>query len=76
MNNHGIDLPKSEFMIFIIECASQRFFSGDKSSAYSALLESGIWSWYVDNYETTHTLGVEVLMDEVKEKLVAKRLLQ
>jgi len=76
MYNRGMNLPESEFMIFVVECVSQNFFGGDKATAYAALRMSGVWSWYLDNYETTHTLGAGVLLNEIKEKLSEKGLLQ
>ena len=54
-----------EYMVWIVEIVSSEFFNSDKTVAYKALKDSGLWDIYVDHYDTTHSLGRECLVDEI-----------
>jgi hypothetical protein len=47
--------------------AASEFFHNDKASAYHSLKNSGLWDIYVSHYDTTHTLGKEYLLEEIRE---------
>ena len=56
-----------EYMVWIVEITSAEFHNGNKTAAYNALKTSGLWDIYVENYDTTHTLGKEYLINEMAE---------
>jgi hypothetical protein len=56
----------AEFMIFLVEKIADRFFDGDQSAAYIAMKDSGLWSFFSDTYDTSHTLGVEYLVKDAE----------
>ena len=56
----------AEFMIFVVEQVANRFFAGDQSAAYLAMKKSGLWAFFSDTYETSHTLGVAYLMEDAE----------
>ena len=56
-----------EYMVWVIEIVAEDLCSGDKTVAYNALKNSGLWDIYVEHYETTHTLGKEYLVNEIRE---------
>jgi len=64
-----------EYMVWVVEITAAAFFAGDKTLAYNNLKSSGLWDIYVDNYDTTHTLGREYLIDEMREYFVANGVL-
>ena len=61
----GKNVNIMEFMVFIVELAAENLFMNDKYAAYNALTESGLWNFYIDTYDTTHSLGEEALLDEM-----------
>ena len=67
-----MDNQTMEFMVFIVEITAESLFNNDKGAAYNSLIASGLWEIYVNNYDVTHTLGKECLLDEIKERLEAK----
>jgi len=64
-----------EYMVWIVELVAEEFFNYDKSLAYKVLTEQGIWDLYIQNYECTHTLGASTLIEELKEILIAKKVI-
>jgi len=58
-------LEVMEYMVWVIEVTASELFGGDKTAAYRSLKESGLWDIYTVNYETTHALGREFLIDEI-----------
>lgn len=60
-----------EYMVWVIEIASTELFNNDKTAAYDALKNSGLWDIYVEFYDVTHTLGAEYILDEIREYLPA-----
>ena len=60
-----------EYIVWIIEIVATEYFNGDKTAAYEALKSSGLYQIYVGNYETTHTLGREYLINEIREYFIA-----
>jgi hypothetical protein len=54
-----------------VEIVAAKFFGGDKMAAYDTLRQNKIWSLYVENYDTTHTLGADYILDEVGQVLRA-----
>jgi hypothetical protein len=58
----------ADYMIWVIEIVARRYFSGDKGEAYCALVDSGIWDCYVDNYDVTHSLGSQYILAEIGER--------
>ncbi len=61
-----------EYMVWVVEIVSARFFSRDKTKGYKILNESGIWELYIQNYDVTHTLSAAYILQEVEEILSAK----
>jgi len=67
MAKQNMNTEIMEYMVWVVEIAAEAFFSDDKGTAYNTLKEIGIWDFYVDTYDTTHTLGAEVIKDEILE---------
>lgn len=67
MADRKMSLETMEYMVWVIDIAAKEFFKGDKTAAYNAMKDSGIWNLYVETYDTTHTLGKEYITDEIKE---------
>jgi hypothetical protein len=65
-----------EYMVWIVEITATAFFTKNKSNAYNALKKSGLWDIYVNNYETTHSLGQEYLLDEIHGFFIKKGLIK
>ena len=61
-----------EYMVWIVEIVSAKFFNNDKSATYKILNEQGIWDLYVQNYDVTHTLSADYILQEVEEIFTAK----
>jgi hypothetical protein len=61
-----------EYMVWVVEIIAIKFFRGDKSAAYGAMHRSGLWDIYVENYDTTHTLGADYILDEAEDILRGK----
>ena len=59
-----------EYVVWIIEIASLEFFGGDKTTAYVTLKNSDLWDLYTEHYDTTHTLGYEYIINEMREYFV------
>ncbi|MCL2053109.1 MAG: DUF3791 domain-containing protein [Oscillospiraceae bacterium] len=59
-----------EYVVWVIEIAAREFFDGDKTTAYDTLKNSGLWALYTEHYDTTHTLGSEYILDEMREYFV------
>ena len=60
-----------EYLVWVIEITAHEFFNGDKTAAYEILKSSGLYQIYIDSYETTHTLGREYIIDEIREYFTA-----
>ena len=60
-------LEVMEYVVWVIEITAREFFGGDKTTAYDKLKNSGLWSLYTDHYDTTHTLGAEYILEEIRE---------
>ena len=67
-----IDTDIMEYMVWVIEITAIEFFEKDKTAAYNALQSSGLWDIYVEHYDTTHTLGKEYLINEIREYFIDK----
>jgi len=67
MAKQNISFEIMEYMVWVVEITAAEFFKKDKTAAYDALVESGLWEIYTDHYDTTHTLGKEYLTDEIRE---------
>lgn len=61
-----------EFMVFVVEKTARAFFANDKTTAYNTLKQTGIWDFYVQNYETTHSFGIQALLEEIKDIMLKK----
>ncbi len=61
-----------EYMVWLVEIVSSRFFNKNKALAYNMLKECGIWRLYVQNYDVTHTLSASYILQEIQEVLTAK----
>lgn len=57
----------AEFMIFIVEQVANRFFSGDQATAYLTMKSSGLWAFFTDTYDTSHTVGIEYLLEDAEK---------
>lgn len=64
-----MDKKVADFMIFTVEQVANRFFDSDQQTAYLAMRKSGLWEFFSDTYETSHTVGVEYLMQDAEEWL-------
>ncbi|MDR1013372.1 MAG: DUF3791 domain-containing protein [Coriobacteriales bacterium] len=60
----------AEFMVFIVEQVANRFFEGNQSAAYVAMQDSGLWAFFSDTYDVSHTLGVEYLLEDAERWFV------
>jgi len=67
MANSNISFEIMEYMVWLIEIVADEFFEKNKNAAYSTLVECGLWDIYVDNYDTTHSLGKEFIINEIHE---------
>jgi len=67
MLEQRINRDVMEYMVWVVEIVAAEFFGRDKSAAYTALRESELWNIYIDHYDTTHTLGKEYLLEEIRE---------
>ena len=56
-----------EYVVWVIEIAAREFFAGDKTLAYDALKNCGMWDLYTEHYDVTHTLGSEYLLEEMRD---------
>jgi len=72
MANQALNNDIMEYMVWIIEIVSVEFFDGDKTLAYEALQQSGVWHMYVSHYDVTHSLGSEYILQEIKEVFIEK----
>ena len=66
-----MNIEEKDFLVYIIELCSEKFFNGDKSLAYSMLKNLGLLDFYKDTYDTSHTLSSGYILDEVGEKIKA-----
>ena len=57
------------FMVWVIELVAEELFCNDKGAAYGALKGAGVWDFIIETYETTHTMGHQALLDEIKQYL-------
>ena len=71
MKTPAINMEIMEYLVWLIEITAAEFFNGDKTAAYEAMKNSGLYQIYTDSYETTHTLGREYLLDEIKQYFTA-----
>ena len=65
-------LDITEFMIWVIEIVARKFFQNDKTLAYNTLKNTQIWDMYVNNYDVTHTLSYDYILDELSDILTSK----
>jgi len=56
-----------DWMIWVVDIVSDSLYNGDKTVGYDMLKKYGIFDWYVEHYEVTHSLGKEYLLNEVQE---------
>ena len=70
MEKREMTLEMMEYVVWVIEIASREFFKGDKTTAYDTLKNSDLWALYTDHYDTTHTLGAEYILEEMREYFV------
>lgn len=72
MEHQDINAEIMEYMVWVVEIVSAKFFKRDKAKAYKLLNEYGIWELYIQNYDVTHTLGASYILQEIEEILKAK----
>ena len=70
MTEQNINADIMEYLVWVVEITSAEFFEKDKTRAYEALKKSGLWNIYITHYDTTHTLGKEYLLDEIREYFI------
>jgi hypothetical protein len=70
---NGISLEQMNFLVFLVELASDRLFSGNKQAAYRGLKNVGLLDFYAKTYDTPHTLGSEYLLAEISNQLKARQ---
>ena len=59
-----------DFLVYIIELCAEKFFSGNKTTAYNQLKNTGLLSFYKETYDTSHTLSSQYILDEIEEKFI------
>ena len=64
-----MNIEEKDFLVYVIELCSDKFFNGDKSLTYSVLKKYGLLDFYKDTYDTSHTLSSGYILDEVSEKI-------
>ncbi|MCL1903165.1 MAG: DUF3791 domain-containing protein [Oscillospiraceae bacterium] len=69
MPSGKMTLEIMEYVVWVIEITARKFFGGDKTTAYETLKNGRLWDLYTVHYEVTHTLGMEYLLDEIREYL-------
>ena len=74
MQAQEMTIDVMEYLVWIIEITATEFFNGDKTAAYESLKSSGLYQLYLDSYETTHTLGREYLVEEIKEYFAVNKI--
>ena len=62
-------IEEKDFLVYVIELCSEKFFNGDKSLAYSILKKNGLLNFYKETYDTSHTLSSGYILDEISEKI-------
>lgn len=67
MAKQSISMEIMEYMVWMVEIVATEFFANDKAAAYHTLRNSELWDIYVSHYDTTHSLGKEYLLNEIKE---------
>lgn len=67
MTDNKMTFEVMEYIVWVVEIAANEFFNGDKTTAYNALKSSKLWNLYVEHYDVTHTLGVDYILDEMRE---------
>jgi hypothetical protein len=72
MAKQKMTLEIMEYVVWVIEIAAREFFNNDKTVAYDTLKNCELWNLYVDHYDTTHTLGAEYILDEMRAYFVKK----
>lgn len=71
MKQDVMSIDVMEYIVWLIEIIATEFFNGNKVAAYEALTNSGLYHIYLNSYETTHTLGREYLIEEIREYFIA-----
>jgi hypothetical protein len=72
MSASHMDKTTMEFMVWVVEIVAAKYFDRDKTAAYRAMNRSGLWDIYAENYDTTHTLGAEYILEEAGDILRSK----
>jgi hypothetical protein len=67
MAEQKISTDIMEYLVWVVEITSAEFFKKNKTLAYETLKNCGLWDIYATHYETTHTLGKEYLLNEIRE---------
>jgi hypothetical protein len=62
----AMDKEVAYFMIYLVERIAEQLFGGRMTVAYEAMRDSGIWDFFVQTYETSHTLSVDYLTDDAR----------
>ena len=75
MNKQYVTAEIMEYMVWLIELVSSEFFSGDKALAYKVLRDQGVWDFYIQSYDITHTLSAQNAIEEIRDILVAKEVI-
>ena len=75
MVTQSITIEIMEYMVWVVELVAHEFFNGDKYHAYRVLCEQGIWDFYVENYDITHTLSANSIVGEVRDILTTKEVI-
>ena len=70
MANQAMNQKTMRYVVWVIEIAAREFFDGDKTMAYDTLKNSDLWALYTEHYDTTHTLGAEYILNEMKEYFI------
>jgi len=75
MVKQDITTEVMEYMVWVVELIADEFFNGHKTRAYNVMNELGIWDFYIQNYDITHTLSAGNIIGEVREILTVKEVI-
>ena len=75
MIKQSINIDIMEYMVWVVELVADRFFDGNKTATFNVLKETGIWDAYIQNYDITHSLGANTIINEIHDILTIKEVI-
>ena len=62
-----MDMKKMDFLVYLVDIVSNKYFNGDLKKAYRALNDSGLLAFNDEFYDVQHVLSKDILLEEVGE---------